>query len=152
MSWWETIARLLLASFLGALIGWDREVQGKPAGLRTLMLVSLSSCIFVLSAQEAARTTGESLEAVRAMAAIAQGIGFLGAGVVLQSRGEVLWLTTAAALWAAAALGLSAALGQYLIAIVGAALVLFALRGLIIVENRWIRPKARRGRRKDTPD
>jgi putative Mg2+ transporter-C (MgtC) family protein len=139
--WWETPARVVLAALLGALIGWDREDQGKPAGLRTTMLVSLSACVFVASSQGAARELGVPLEPVRAMAAIAQGVGFLGAGVVLQSRGQVLWLTTAAAVWAAAAIGVAAALGQYLLAVAGAGLVLVTLRGLIVVEDRWILPR-----------
>jgi len=150
--WWETVARLVLASILGGLIGWDREMEGKPAGLRTQMLVSLSACIFVLAAQQAAAAQGEPVDAVRAMAAVAQGIGFLGAGVVLRARGEVRWLTTAAALWAAAALGLASAVGQYLVAVVGGGLVLFALRGLIVVEERWIKPNRKREQAERKPN
>ena len=142
VAWWETLARVILAALLGALIGWEREDQGKPAGLRTTLLVALSACVFVVAAQGAAREQGEPLDPVRAMAAIAQGVGFLGAGLVLRARGQVKWLTTAAALWSAAAIGVAAAMGQYMVAIVGAALVLFALRGLVMVENRWIRPRS----------
>lgn len=136
--WWESTLRLLLAGMLGGLLGWDREVRGKPAGFRTLMLVSLSAAIYVMAAQQASLAHGEAVDAVRAMSGIAQGIGFLGAGAILQSRGEVRWLTTAAALWAVAGLGMAAGLGTYYVAIVGGLLVFAILRWMNIAEERWI--------------
>jgi len=138
LPWWEIILRMALAMFLGGLIGWEREVRQKPAGLRTLLLVSLSSSIFVMAAEQAALKYGEPVETVRAMSGIAQGIGFLGAGAIVQSRGKVRWLTTAAALWASAALGFAAGIGMYLIAIVGAAMVFIVLRWLATLEVRWL--------------
>ena len=140
--WLETVGRMVLAALLGGIIGWEREVHEKPAGLRTLMLVSLAAAIYVIAAQGAAQAHQEALDSVRAMTGVAQGIGFLGAGVILQSRRKVLWLTTAAALWAAAALGLSAGLGMYTVAIVGGLLVFVILRWLPIAEDRWIRREA----------
>jgi putative Mg2+ transporter-C (MgtC) family protein len=141
-AWWEVLLRLALATVLGGLIGWERETRGKPAGLRTMMLVAVSAAVFVLGAQEAAAAMGDRPETVRAMVGIAQGIGFLGAGAILQSKGEVLWLTTAAALWAAAALGMAAAMGTYLIAIAGGAIVFVILRCVAPLERRYIRPAA----------
>ena len=140
VAWWEVVGRMLLAAVLGSILGWEREARGKPAGLRTLALVSLSAAIFVLAGAEAAAMLGEDVQPMRGMAGIAGGIGFLGAGVILQSRGEVRWLTTAASLWTAAALGLSAGLGLYALAIAGGALAYAILRWLIVVEERWIRP------------
>jgi len=139
LAWWEIILRTALAMVLGGLIGWEREVRQKPAGLRTLLLVSLSSAIFVIAAEQAALRYGEPVETVRAMSGIAQGIGFLGAGAIVQSRGKVRWLTTAAALWAAAALGFAAGIGMYFVAIVGAAMVFIVLRWLAVAERRWLR-------------
>lgn len=153
--WWEYALRLVLATILGALIGWEREVRGKPAGLRTLMLVSLSAAAYVATAEQAALQRGEASEPGRLMSGIAQGIGFLGAGAILQARGEVRWLTTAASLWAAAALGLAAGLGMYLIAIMATFLIFGTLRWVILVEDRWTRKssdKVKAEQRENTPD
>lgn len=136
--WWEIAVRLTLAAFLGGVIGFERERRGKPAGLRTHMLVSVAAAVFVLSAQEAAIRAGESVDSVRAMSGVAQGVGFLGAGVILQARGEVRWLTTAAALWTAAAMGLGAAMGMYYIVILASVLVWIILRWFDVIEERYI--------------
>jgi len=136
--WWEVTVKLVLAAFLGGVIGFERERRGKPAGLRTHMLVSLAAAVFVLAAREAAALDGGPADSVRAMAGVAQGVGFLGAGVILQSRGEVRWLTTAAALWSAAAVGLSVAVGMYYIATLAAVLVWGVLRGGEILERRYL--------------
>lgn len=143
--WWEIILRMLLAVVLGGVIGWERELAGKPAGLRTMILVSLASAIFVLAAQQAAAQAGELNDSIRAMAGIVSGVGFLGAGVVMRTQGDVRWLTTAASLWAAAALGLTSALGMYMIALVGGAMVFITLHWLPAVEG-WMRRS-----RKQTP-
>jgi len=146
--WWEITIKLVLAIVLGGVIGFERERRGKPAGLRTHMLVSVASAVFVLSAQEMALRAGEAVDSVRAMAGVAQGVGFLGAGVILQSHGEVRWLTTAAALWAAAAVGLGAGMGMYFIVILASALVWVILRWLDIIEHRYVA----RGRDRPKPD
>lgn len=135
--WWEVILRLMMAAFLGGVIGWERETAGKPAGFRTTILVSLSVTMFVVGATQTAAKLGEPVDTVRAMAGIAQGVGFLGAGAILQSHREVRWLTTAASLWAAAALGLCVGLGSYLVAIAGSVLVYGTLKWLVIIEARW---------------
>ena len=131
----EPLLRLLAAFVVGALIGWDRETRGKPAGFRTLTMVSLASALFVTVAVEGSRRAGEPVEITRAMAGIAQGIGFLGAGAILQSKGEVRWLTTAASLWASAALGFACGVGQYVLAVGGAVLVLVTLRVMPALED-----------------
>ena len=137
--WWEILGRLALAGILGGLVGWEREVRQKPAGLRTLLLVSLSASIFVISAEQAALRHGEAADIVRAMTGIAQGVGFLGAGAIVQSRREVRWLTTAASFWAAAALGFAAGAGMYWVAILGGLLVFATLRWLLLAEKRWLK-------------
>lgn len=148
IAWWEILARLVAAFILGGLIGWERETRGKPAGLRTIILVSVSSCLFTLSSMEAVARYGGSLDIVRAMAGVAQGVGFLGAGVIMQSRGEVRWLTTAASLWAAAAVGYSIALGLYVTSVIGAFIVFVTLRWLVGIEGRI----ERRGRDRSRQD
>ena len=139
LAWWELVGRMLLAAVLGGALGWEREARGKPAGLRTLALVSVSAAIFILAGAEAAAKLGETTEAMRGMAGIAGGIGFLGAGLIVQTHGGVRWLTTAASLWAAAALGLAAGLGLYLIAAAGGLIVFSILHWLVLVEERWVR-------------
>ena len=124
---------------LGALIGWEREAQGKPAGFRTHIAVALGSSLFVVAGESAASAAGEPIDAVRAMAAIAQGVGFLGAGIIYQTRGEIRWVTTAASVWAAAAVGLVVGMGMYALGAVGAATVVFTLRWLDILERRLFR-------------
>lgn len=125
--WWEIIGRLLLAMLLGGIIGWERERAEKPAGFRTMIIVAMAAAIFVLAAQEAARLAGEVLDNVRAMTGIVGGVGFLGAGIIMRSQGEVRWLTTAASVWASAALGMAAGMGMYLIALTGGILMILTL-------------------------
>ncbi|HHX65352.1 MAG TPA: MgtC/SapB family protein, partial [Chloroflexi bacterium] len=146
---WEMILRMLLAAGLGGLIGWERETQRKPAGFRTLMLVSVSVSLFVIAGTQASLRHGGAFDAVRAMAGIAQGVGFIGAGAIVQAKGEVRWLTTAAALWAAAALGYAAGLGMYVVAAAGGLIVFAILRWLTLVERRRIGPVASRDREKE---
>jgi putative Mg2+ transporter-C (MgtC) family protein len=148
---WETIARMLLSATLGGLIGWERQQQHKPAGFRTVMIVSLASTVYVLAATQAAERYGEAIDAVRAMSGIAQGIGFLGAGAILQSKGEVRWLTTAAALWAAAAIGYAVGIGSYEIAVSAAILVYVALHWLLRLTSRGQRKNGSRLPREDLP-
>jgi len=141
IAWWEYVVRLVLAAALGGAIGWEREMRQKPAGLRTLMLVSLASGIYVLAATQGAAMFGEPLDAVRAMAGLAQGIGFLGGGVILHGKGEVRWLTTAAALWASAALGFAAGLGLYGLALASGLLVYAILRWVVLLEGWLLRKR-----------
>ncbi len=121
----EAGIRVLAAAVAGLLIGLERERLDKTAGLRTLALVSSGCAIFVVTAAIAAPT-----EIVRLAAGAVTGIGFLGAGVILQERGQVLGLTTAATVWTAAALGVSAGLGALPITAIGTVLALFLLSGL----------------------
>ena len=116
----ETLASLLLAIALGALVGLERERAHRPAGLRTHMLVSLGSCLFTVIS--IGFTTPD-----RIAAGIVTGIGFIGAGTIWSEKDKVKGITTAASLWATAAIGLAAGVGNYPIAILVAVLVLFIL-------------------------
>lgn len=119
----EILLRLILAVIAGGLIGLEREVVHKPAGIRTHMLVCLGSALFVL-------VTIETLpsEAARIIAGIATGIGFLGAGTIFKAKDEVHGLTTAASIWAVAAVGLAIGLGYYLMTIIAVVLILIILQ------------------------
>ena len=123
MEYAEILLRLVLAVFAGGLIGMEREVVHKPAGIRTHMLVSLGSTLFVL-------VTIETLpnETARIIAGIATGIGFLGAGTIFRSKSEVHGLTTAASIWAVSAVGLAIGLGYYLMTVIAVVLILIVLQ------------------------
>lgn len=120
--------RLVLAAFLGGLLGYEREYKGKPAGLRTHMLVSLGAALFVLVPLEA----GMPIEDLsRVMQGIITGIGFLGAGTILKGNSvqDVKGLTTAAGIWLTAAIGVATGLGHEATAVLTTvfALVIFLL-------------------------
>ncbi len=120
----EMVLRLLLAAALGAIIGYQRERIGKPAGLRTHMLISIGAALFTVTGIFGF-TGGDP---ARIAAGIVTGIGFLGAGAILHRQGGiVVGLTTAASMWAIAGIGLAAGAGLYLISTAAAALILIVL-------------------------
>lgn len=118
----EQVIRLILAAAVGMAIGLEREWREKAAGFRTLALVSLGSAAFMLLAANLV-PDGSG----RVAAGVITGIGFLGAGAILREHGEVLGLTTAAAVWMAAALGMAAAAGAVGLTLVGLAVALVVL-------------------------
>ena len=135
----EMFLRLVVALVLGALIGLNRRIYGKPAGLRTMALVSLGSATFTLigvnamiqlaSAEHAAGFDAMvRLDTSRVIAGIVGGIGFLGAGVILRRRtGGIEGITTASVIWVVAAIGLATGAGLYLIATVTTVVVMLVL-------------------------
>ena len=127
--------RLLLASILGGLLGFDRERAGKSAGLRTHMLVSMGSALFVLIPQQAGMSDAEISRVIQGLVA---GVGFLGAGAIVKGKSEedIQGLTTAAGLWLTAAVGLAAGMGREVSAILGALLAFLVLSTLARV-SRW---------------
>lgn len=127
----ETLASLLLAVLLGAIVGIEREMIHKPAGLRTHMLVSLGSCLFTIV------SIGFSIDPARIAAGIVAGIGFIGAGTIWAEKDKVQGITTAASLWATAAIGLTAGVGDYPLAVTVTALV------FIILSSRYILRKTK---------
>jgi putative Mg2+ transporter-C (MgtC) family protein len=137
MSVWAIVGRLTLSFVLGGLIGWEREHEEKPAGLRTFILVCLGAALFTLVTLEAVeKALGRGqvgpvrVDPVRIIASVAQGVGFLGAGTIIITRGSVLGLTTAAAIWATSAVGIACGLGLWEIALVGTALTFVTLQVL----------------------
>jgi putative Mg2+ transporter-C (MgtC) family protein len=128
------VYRLLWASFLGAIIGIERSARRRPAGMRTSICVCFGSALFTIVSAQFAKATGD-VSTTRIASNIVQGIGFLGAGVILRERGSVVGLTTAAAIFAEAAIGMTAGGGFYWLAGISSAVVLLALSGLIYVEN-----------------
>ena len=116
----QTLFQLLLSVALGALIGFERELKRRPAGLRTHMLVSLGATIFTVV------SLAFDIEPARVAAGIVAGIGFIGAGSIIAQRGHVRGITSAATLWAVAGIGLAVGIGEHLLAIVGA-IMIFAI-------------------------
>lgn len=115
--------RLLLAAILSAIIGFQRERAGKPAGVRTLGLIGLGSALFaVISA-----TGFKEADLSRIAAGVVTGIGFLGAGAILRRHDGVEGLTTAAAIWVTAGIGMAAGAGLYLFAVVVTVIVILIL-------------------------
>ncbi len=135
------VARLLWAALLGAIIGLERNVRKRPSGMRTGFCVSLGAALFTIVSIEIARRTGDS-STTRIASNIVQGIGFLGAGVILRDRGNVVGLTTAATIFATAAMGMAAGGGLYAVSGIACVLVLFALILLFYVED-WLNLKPR---------
>jgi putative Mg2+ transporter-C (MgtC) family protein len=128
------ISRLLWAAVLGAAIGVERSIRKRPAGMRTSVCVCLGAALFTILSAEFAKATGDT-STTRIASNIVQGIGFLGAGVILRERGSVVGLTTAATIFVEAAIGMGAGAGFFRISAVAAILVLFSLSGLIYVED-----------------
>src|SRR4029077_5744896 len=122
----EIILRLTAAAALGALIGLERIVRRRPAGVRTSLFVGLATALFTILSGEIARSVGDT-SGTRIASNIVQGIGFLGAGAILRGSGGVLGMTTAATIFVEAAIGMAAGGGMYAVASYSTALVLFGL-------------------------
>ena len=123
--------RLGLSAVLGAIVGFDRERMGKPAGLRTHTLVCLGAALFVLAPAEADMAIADMSRVIQGLAA---GIGFLGAGAILKlnAEREILGLTTAATIWLTAALGVAVGLGR-----IGLALIALAFAWVVLTVGTW---------------
>jgi len=135
----EIALRLVVATFVGTVIGLNRDLHGKPTGVRTMGLVSLGSALVVV----AAGLVGGNGDATRAVQGIVTGIGFLGAGVIFKdlSSDRIHGLTTAATIWLTAALGVTCGLGHWVLALVaiGLSLVVLLFGGPVekAIHRRW---------------
>jgi putative Mg2+ transporter-C (MgtC) family protein len=147
------IATVLGAAALGGLIGVEREVSGQPAGFRTHMLVSLGAALFTLAGaygvDVVAGQAGIRADPTRVAAQVVTGIGFLGAGAIIQQGVNVRGLTTAAALWVTAAVGTAVGLGYWAAAVATALTTVAALYGLRPIRRRLFR-RLRRGQHRLT--
>jgi uncharacterized membrane protein YhiD involved in acid resistance len=128
----DLMVRLLVALILGAIVGLERERQERAAGLRTVTMVSLGSCLFTIVGAYGFPNTDPS----RVAAQIVTGIGFLGAGTIFLRKDLVRGLTTAATIWAVAAIGMASGTAQYFIAFFTTLLILSVLMVLKPIENR----------------
>ena len=133
----QLLLRLLVAAILAGVLGWERESARKSAGLRTHMLVGIASALYTAIAELAVseippNSEGFQADPIRAIQAVAIGIGFLGSGVIFVSRHEdrVHGLTTAASVWATAAIGIATGLQHYVLAVGATLLLLLVLHAL----------------------
>jgi putative Mg2+ transporter-C (MgtC) family protein len=137
----ELLLRLGAAALLGGIVGLERELRGKPAGLRTVMLVSIGTAVFaLLSIEVAATTTFAGYDATgdtgRVLQGVVAGIGVLGAGVFLHRDETIRLATTGASVWLAGAVGIACGFGLYLLAGSATALAILVLEGLGAISRR----------------
>ncbi len=132
----DAFLRLLAAAGLGAVIGFEREVTGKHAGLRTMILICVGAALFTQLSQIIG--AGEGGDPSRIASNIVTGIGFLGAGTIIHQGGSVKGLTTAATIWVTAAVGIAAGAGDFVRATGATILVI-----LILVPLRWWEERAK---------
>lgn len=143
-SWWQ-IASVLLAFALSSLIGLERQLHGKSAGISTQAIVGTAAALFTLVSKYGFLDTpgeGISIDPTRVASQIVTGIGFLGAGIILTRRGIVQGLTTAASVWETSAIGMAAATGMWLLAGVVTVLHFVVAYGYRWLSRRVLRPRA----------
>ncbi|GMV35995.1 MAG: magnesium transporter [Fimbriimonadales bacterium] len=130
----EILAKLGLAALLGGVIGWERERAGRPAGVRTHMLIVLGCTLFT----ELSSQFGSGTDNSRVAAQIVTGVGFLGAGAIIRRGGEIRGLTTAASVWMSAAIGMAVGVGGdfYLVAVAATLLALLTLGVVDVLTDR----------------
>lgn len=142
------LGKLLLAAVLGGAIGIERELAGKPAGLRTNILICIGAALFTQLSVDIAKIgfspDGHPYgDTTRIAAQIVSGIGFLGAGAILHGGGAIVGLTTAATIWVVAAIGAAVGAGAYVDALGATALIMIVLVGLRPVEGALLRKRRR---------
>ena len=138
----QALLRTLAAVIVGCLIGLDRELRNKPAGMRTHILISLAAALFTLITFElheqfAGDDGTRTADPVRIIEAVTAGVAFLAAGAIIQSRGSVQGLTTGANMWLAGALGVACGAGYYVLAVIGTVFALIVLVMLAKLEAHW---------------
>jgi putative Mg2+ transporter-C (MgtC) family protein len=145
----ELVARVAIATVCGAAIGLEREFSDKPAGLRTHALVAMGAAAFTVAgfAAYGSLGTGVTIDPARIAAQVVNGIGFLGAGVVIFTGDRLRGLTTAAELWAVAAIGVLTGLGMWMVGAAATAMILIIIVGGRPLESMIDRMRLRRVRR-----
>jgi len=135
----QIIIQLILAVFLGGLMGIEREYKGKQAGLRTYSLVCLGAAFFTIIASESSKLFPIAFSPVQIIGQIILGVGFLGAGLIVFKESHIEGLTTATGLWVAAGVGVAVGAGLYFLAIFVTFLTIVILAGLRFVEERFFK-------------
>ncbi|MBU0635170.1 MAG: MgtC/SapB family protein [Candidatus Omnitrophica bacterium] len=135
---YQIMLRILLAAVLSGIVGFERELHGRAAGLRTTILVGVGSCLIMLTSMHLFELYKglTTVDPGRIAAQVVSGIGFLGAGTILRFRASVRGLTTAAALWAVAGIGLAVGCGFFAPALISTSVIIIVLISLSRLENR----------------
>ncbi len=127
----EFVLRIILAGVLGAIVGLERARSGQSAGIRTNVMIAISSCLFTWLGIEVFSAFGSGIQdPARIAAMVVSGVGFLGAGTMLQTKNKIRGLTTAATIWLVAAVGMTVGVGEYWSAVF---VTFFALIALILL-------------------
>jgi putative Mg2+ transporter-C (MgtC) family protein len=144
MVWPDDLVGIILAVVFGAAIGLEREVRGKAAGLRTNVLICLGAAVFTIISKRMGGEHNDSL--TRIAAQIVTGVGFLGAGAIIQDRAGVHGLTTAATIWLVASIGMACGAGFHGLAVLSALIAVLVLMGLGQLEkplSRYVKKRKR---------
>lgn len=147
---WQDLISLVLAALLGAAIGLERELSGKAAGLRTNILICLGAAIFTIISKHMVDGTESSISRIAAQ--VVTGVGFLGAGAVIQDRFGVHGLTTAATIWLVASIGMSCGAGFHILAVVSTLIAIIVLVGLLKLAKPLERYVEKHKTTKSVPD
>jgi putative Mg2+ transporter-C (MgtC) family protein len=145
---WRNLSEVLLpflvrcgvAALCGAMIGIERELRNKPAGFRTNILICIGAAMYMTVGLLIEERAGRMVDPTRIAAQVVTGVGFLGAGCILQAQGRVIGLTTAATIWVVAAIGIVSGAGFPVLAFVASCLVVLTLAALHRFEDRFLEP------------
>ncbi len=148
MVWPENVISIILAVVLGGAVGLERETKGKFAGLRTNILICLGAAVFTIISKQMGG--GQESSLTRIAAGVVAGVGFLGAGAIIQDRGGIYGLTTAATIWMVASIGMACGAGFLLLAVTSTIIALIVLIGLTPLE-KWVGSLRRKHRSKTEP-
>jgi len=129
----QDVIAIVLAVALGSMIGWERERSGKAAGLRTNILICLGAAVFTILSKYMA---GDGDSWTRVAAQVVSGVGFLGAGAIIQDRGGIQGLTTAATIWLVSSIGMACGAGYYVLAGLTTIIAMVVLVGVRALEKR----------------
>ena len=133
---WNLILRLLLGGLMGGMIGLERELHAKGAGIRTHFIVALGSALFMIISMYAFEGT-DKFDSSRVAAGVVSGIGFIGGGVIIFQRNTIRGITTAAGMWVASAIGMACGAGMYPIAVAATLLTLLCLDMVHFIHLRY---------------
>ena len=137
---------IVLAVILGGIVGLERELNGKPAGLRTNVLICVGAAIFTIISRQMGAGQTDSISRIAAQ--IVTGVGFLGAGAIIRDTAGVHGLTTAATIWLVASVGMACGAGLYILAIVSTIIAIGVLLGLAKLANHIERYRKSRNKNK----
>lgn len=137
----EIVARFVFAALFGAIIGLDRELKDRPAGLRTHMMMALAAAVFTVLTLELFHEVRQleqpvSADPIRIIQAVTAGVAFLGAGAIIRDRGRLRGLTTGAGMWLAGSVGVACGAGFFYIAAMAVVPAIIILSGLRLLERR----------------